>query len=203
MSHIEQVVQFLVPSSLSIWMQRAGRAGRSPNVQARAILLVQPTVFQVVKPRNDSKKGEDGSDDVDIKYRKDVEEGLRSWIEGLECRREVLSLYFNDGVPRKGEFYSQCFIIVSSFPEPTGDCCDNCLRHLGISHDLIQLPLANEVKDEPIDDDASVIGASTSKKRSATGIVKVEELETCITGVFNLSALSFPHWQSCRAKTAS
>ena len=66
MPHIEQVVQFLVPSSLSIWMQRAGRAGRSPSVQARAILLVQPTVFQVVKPRNDSKKGEDGSDDVDM-----------------------------------------------------------------------------------------------------------------------------------------
>ncbi|KAF8338569.1 hypothetical protein F5887DRAFT_1062442 [Amanita rubescens] len=48
MPHIEQVVQFLIPSSLSIWMQRAGQAGQSPNVQARAILLVQSTVFQVV-----------------------------------------------------------------------------------------------------------------------------------------------------------
>ncbi|KAF8326492.1 hypothetical protein F5887DRAFT_824710, partial [Amanita rubescens] len=41
MPHIEQVVQFLIPSSLSIWMQRAGHAGCNPNLQAQAILLVQ------------------------------------------------------------------------------------------------------------------------------------------------------------------
>ncbi|KAF8350322.1 P-loop containing nucleoside triphosphate hydrolase protein [Amanita rubescens] len=173
MPHIEQVVQFLVPSLLSIWMQWAGRAGRSPDVQARAILLVQPTVFQVVKPRKESKQGEgndDDNNDADVKYRKDIEEGLRRWIEGLECRREVVSLYFNDGVPHK---------------EPTGDCCDNCLRRLGTTHDLMQFPLANEVKevkDEPIDAVTSFVGASTSRKRSATGIIKLEGSETSLNG---------------------
>ncbi|KAN0078270.1 hypothetical protein V8E55_010327 [Tylopilus felleus] len=43
--HIELVVQFLVPASLSIWMQRAGRAGRSPTLQACGVLLVQSMVF--------------------------------------------------------------------------------------------------------------------------------------------------------------
>ncbi|KAK7031813.1 P-loop containing nucleoside triphosphate hydrolase protein [Favolaschia claudopus] len=47
--HVEQVVQFMVPTSLSIWMQRAGRAGRNFLVAARAILLVQPSVFKEVK----------------------------------------------------------------------------------------------------------------------------------------------------------
>lgn len=107
MPHIEQVVQFLVPSSLSVWMQRAGRAGRNPNLNARAILLVQPTVFQVVKPKNsDAPSPQDGSAVGEVKYRKDVEEGLRGWVEGLECRREMFAIFFNDGVPRKGEFGS-------------------------------------------------------------------------------------------------
>ncbi|KIK90935.1 hypothetical protein PAXRUDRAFT_107126, partial [Paxillus rubicundulus Ve08.2h10] len=41
MPHINIVVQFMVLKSLSIWMQHAGRAGRSPSMQASAILLVQ------------------------------------------------------------------------------------------------------------------------------------------------------------------
>jgi hypothetical protein len=125
--------------------------------------------------------------------------GLRVWSVGERyylCISMMVYLV-------KVSFIPNVLSLLSSYPEPTGDCCDNCLHRLGISHDLIQLPLANEVKDEPIDGDASVIGAGTSKKRSATGIVKVEELETCITGVFNLSSLSFPYWESCRAKTAS
>ncbi|KAF8341697.1 hypothetical protein F5887DRAFT_1076461 [Amanita rubescens] len=74
---------------------------------------------------------------------------------------------------------------LSSIPEPTGDCCDNCLRRLGTTHDLMQFPLANEVKevkDEPIDAVTSFVGASTSRKRSATGIIKLEGSETSLNG---------------------
>lgn len=42
---IDMVIQFLVASSLSVWMQRAGRAGRS-GTQAYAIIFIEPTVFQ-------------------------------------------------------------------------------------------------------------------------------------------------------------
>lgn len=98
MPYIEQVVQFMVPASLSIWMQRAGRAGRTFSISARAILLVQPSVFQEVKKKNGVPIPES---DATV-YRKDVEEGLREWIETEDCRREVADVYFDSGVARTG-----------------------------------------------------------------------------------------------------
>jgi superfamily II DNA helicase RecQ len=84
----------MVPSSFSIWMQRAGRAGRNIIIAARAILLVQPSVFQEMKVK----------DGDDLTFRKAVEEGLRTWIEATGCRREVADEYFNSGTARKCEF---------------------------------------------------------------------------------------------------
>ncbi|KIM51773.1 hypothetical protein SCLCIDRAFT_18307 [Scleroderma citrinum Foug A] len=43
---IELVIQFGVPSSLEVWTQWAGRAGRSPTLQARAVLLAERSMFQ-------------------------------------------------------------------------------------------------------------------------------------------------------------
>jgi superfamily II DNA helicase RecQ len=100
MPYIEQVVQFMVPSSLSIWMQRAGRAGRTFTIFARAILLVQPSVFQEVKTR----KGVPIPESEGTVYRKDVEEALRAWIETEDCRRDIADEYFDSGVARKGQF---------------------------------------------------------------------------------------------------
>ncbi|KAF9242905.1 P-loop containing nucleoside triphosphate hydrolase protein [Melanogaster broomeanus] len=101
MPHIEIVVQFMVLKSLSIWMQRAGRAGRSPSMQASAILLVQPSVFQ-----EKNKKKKDPDKPGQMEYVKMVDEPLfrntlRAWIEAMECRRDVADEYFNSGVKRK------------------------------------------------------------------------------------------------------
>ncbi|KAJ7621615.1 P-loop containing nucleoside triphosphate hydrolase protein [Mycena polygramma] len=52
---IELVIQFGFPKSLSVWIQRAGRAGRSPDIQARAILLVEQRAFQRRKRRKRKK----------------------------------------------------------------------------------------------------------------------------------------------------
>ncbi|KAJ7034223.1 P-loop containing nucleoside triphosphate hydrolase protein [Mycena alexandri] len=98
--HVEQVIQFLVPGSLSIWMQRAGRAGRNFSITARAILLVQPSVFHKVKPKKDAPPPKE--DDA-VTFQKAVEEGLRQWIETEECRREVVDEYFNNGTLRNGQ----------------------------------------------------------------------------------------------------
>ncbi|KAG5651392.1 hypothetical protein H0H81_008858 [Sphagnurus paluster] len=94
--NVEQVVQFMVPASLSIWMQRAGRAGRNIRILARAILLVQPSVFQEMRVENVDNEPNDG----EVKYRKDVEQGLREWIETVECRREAAAVYFDDRAAR-------------------------------------------------------------------------------------------------------
>ncbi|KAJ7835534.1 hypothetical protein B0H14DRAFT_2590171 [Mycena olivaceomarginata] len=118
MPYIEQVVQFMVPSSLSIWMQRAGRAGQTFTIFARVILLVQPSVFQEVKMR----KGVPIPESEGTVYRKDVEEALRAWIETEDCRRDITDEYFDSGVARK---------------DPTGVCCDNCLRKTTPDHALL------------------------------------------------------------------
>ncbi|KAJ7761543.1 P-loop containing nucleoside triphosphate hydrolase protein [Mycena maculata] len=61
---IKLIIQFGVPGSLPIWIQRAGRAGRSPELQARAILLVEKSMFQRKKKRKrkGKAKGEAAAD---------------------------------------------------------------------------------------------------------------------------------------------
>ena len=67
-------------------------------------------------------------------------------------------------------------------PEPTGDCCDNCLRRLGINHDLIQPLSTDEVKIEPVELSPVAGGPTTSRKRSVAGIIKIEEVESILNG---------------------
>jgi len=40
---VDDVVQFMTPEALSVWTQRAGRAGRD-RWPSRAILLIEPSV---------------------------------------------------------------------------------------------------------------------------------------------------------------
>ncbi|KAI0350066.1 P-loop containing nucleoside triphosphate hydrolase protein [Trametes cingulata] len=88
---IASVVQFMAPESLSVWMQRAGRAGRRPDLQARAVLLIQPSVFQE-KGKQSRQEGEA------VVYVKEIEEGLRLWVEAPPevCRRDVADEYFDN-----------------------------------------------------------------------------------------------------------
>ena len=119
---IEQVIQYMVPSSLSICVQHFGRAGRNGQ-PAIAILLAEPSAFQTKK--KNKTKVEANKDDVLVKsepiddtfldsedegdrdgelgmgmeYRKKLEEGMRQWAEALTCRREVANGYFNNPPP--------------------------------------------------------------------------------------------------------
>ncbi|KAJ3524971.1 hypothetical protein NMY22_g10774 [Coprinellus aureogranulatus] len=111
---VEQVIQLGVPQSLAVWVQRAGRAGRDKTLKARAILLVEPSVFQPVKRADGSGGDAEGGGEVDageLEYRKKVEPALRLWIEARGCRRDVVDEYF--GNPTR-------------LTDPTGDCCDIC-----------------------------------------------------------------------------
>ncbi|KAJ6494520.1 P-loop containing nucleoside triphosphate hydrolase protein [Mycena sanguinolenta] len=50
-SDIELIIQFGVPSSLTVWTQRLGRAVRNPAMQGRAILLYEKSMFKRKKKR--------------------------------------------------------------------------------------------------------------------------------------------------------
>lgn len=132
---IEHVIQFGVPKSLSIWIQRAGRAGRSKSMKARATLLFEKSVFQrrrkrgTYKPNQPSNRvtrnadldiegtledeGEegDGVGDVDRddgrEWVKTIDDDLRSYIEEKEsdCGCYFLDEFF-DNPPRLPREYS-------------------------------------------------------------------------------------------------
>lgn len=51
----------MVPASLAIWLQHAGRAARGRLIRGQAFLLVQPTVFQEQK-----KKDSDSDDQLQL-----------------------------------------------------------------------------------------------------------------------------------------
>ncbi|KAG9310613.1 P-loop containing nucleoside triphosphate hydrolase protein [Chiua virens] len=110
---ITLVVQFGVPPSLTVWLQRAGRAGRSSHVQARAILLVESSALQRVGANvveivdGENNDEEEGS----IAYREKVEPALREWVETEDCRRDVADKFFDNPPGRS---------------PPTSECCDNC-----------------------------------------------------------------------------
>ncbi|TFY55114.1 hypothetical protein EVJ58_g8451 [Rhodofomes roseus] len=134
-SNIRRVIQFMVPTSLSQWFQRYGRAGRD-GLPAVAILLVEQSVFKKVKPRGVAREANevkreanedhveaedldvedgaenDGDNDLGVQpaestkdsvdnndtkvFQKQVECGLRTWLEAPDCRRTVANAYFNN-----------------------------------------------------------------------------------------------------------
>ncbi|KAI0371404.1 P-loop containing nucleoside triphosphate hydrolase protein [Pilatotrama ljubarskyi] len=124
---ITLIVQFGVPETLAVWLQRAGRAGRSRSIQACAIMLVQSSVTQKVEardaPNESESEFEEAEENMDselsavksrprTKFKKNIEDGLRAWIETKGCRRRVADAYF-DNPPR------------SAIHRPH-QCCDNC-----------------------------------------------------------------------------
>jgi hypothetical protein len=121
---IELVIQFMVAHSLSVLIQRFGRAGRSGQ-PAVALLLAEPSVFQVKKkatktgttqgtmPANLEESEyvkEETIDDLDLpsdavgldaadvvtQYKKKTETGMQDWCLTLGCRWDVSDKYFNN-----------------------------------------------------------------------------------------------------------
>jgi superfamily II DNA helicase RecQ len=126
------VIQFMVLDSLSILTQHFGRAGRSGQ-PALAILLAEPSVFQVIKRKMKANltstmpeakhkiKAEPVNDEdvglvldtsaLDNKYsvtetRKKTEVGLQNWCLTLECRGEVSDKYYNNPPRSTGNLVS-------------------------------------------------------------------------------------------------
>jgi superfamily II DNA helicase RecQ len=108
---VARVVGFMIPTSLSVWVQRYGRVGRNSE-PGEAILLVEPSVYQLKKENRNQDAVQEGADDAedgddapaeskthsaDTHYVKKVEGGLCKWIEASceECRRWIEKKYFD------------------------------------------------------------------------------------------------------------
>jgi superfamily II DNA helicase RecQ len=63
LKNVTLVVQFMVPDTLSVWIQRAGRAGRSGALSA-AVLLYEPSVVQKVKGKEVDESDDEGDSDL-------------------------------------------------------------------------------------------------------------------------------------------
>ncbi|KAI0639716.1 P-loop containing nucleoside triphosphate hydrolase protein [Trametes polyzona] len=129
---ITLVVQFMAPESLPVWIQRAGRAGRRPDLQARAILLIQKSVYM-------EKGKKKRRDDEPVEYVKEINNDLRTYASAppAKCRRDVADEYFDNPPGREA---------------PTGECCDNCTaRRLAAEADAVPLPQSATPPTIPID----------------------------------------------------
>ena len=145
----------MVAHSLSILTQRFGRAGRSGQ-PATAILLTEPSVFQVKKKTNatrsiaepeDVVKDEPNDENVDLlsealglddidaatspEYRKKMEAGMQDWCMASGCRWDISDKYFNNPPRLNGVLF--CYFVRFSYSFTLTDgisplCCDNCLH---------------------------------------------------------------------------
>ncbi|KAJ7222321.1 P-loop containing nucleoside triphosphate hydrolase protein [Mycena pura] len=154
---IELVIEFGVPQSLDIWYQRLGRAGRCPGLQARAIMLVEKSMFQRKKPKgssgtkpaapveaeidggNDSEEEEAEAEEHEegttrpkkIKQLKKVnlDDGL-VWVKNVH---PILREYISTEDCRR-DVADKYFNNPPRRP-PTGPCCDNCVAKAGKTRD--------------------------------------------------------------------
>lgn len=98
----------MVPSSLSVWIQRAGRSG-SPSC---AVLLYEPSVVKRVNTQGEHEDDpeEDGEQEwtgEDFKKR-NVEDSLRLYILTDECRRLLTDIYFGNPARNTNGISSPC-----------------------------------------------------------------------------------------------
>ncbi|THH28870.1 hypothetical protein EUX98_g5330 [Antrodiella citrinella] len=169
---IERIIQFGAPRLLTIWIQRAGRAGRLPHIHAVAYMLVEKSMFivQQMQKNQDAPKKPGVPRDVEKDPNKDIseddelEEGqtyklkadneLRQWLKvRATCRRKYLDEFFNNP-PRKDDI-------------PKQDCCDNCAKR---DRAITQLVQNFDVHNDSLsaDDPSLVLTPQCKRGRSAS-----------------------------------
>ncbi|KAK7015544.1 hypothetical protein VNI00_019078 [Paramarasmius palmivorus] len=93
---INVVLQFGLPSSLEVYTQRAGRAGRTPDLLSRAVMLVPKAAYQRVRKRKKKPPNNSSSDNTDIipaiedtSVQQGEDEGLGEGAGDLELENEL------------------------------------------------------------------------------------------------------------------
>ncbi|EGO23433.1 hypothetical protein SERLADRAFT_408840 [Serpula lacrymans var. lacrymans S7.9] len=92
---VELVIQFGVPSSLSVWLQRAGRAVHNFSLQGRAIMMVEASVLQCVSKKKKGRTEEENLESEDALEDSDHEIGIEKdplTVTGLVPSNIILPL---------------------------------------------------------------------------------------------------------------
>ncbi|KAI0692066.1 P-loop containing nucleoside triphosphate hydrolase protein, partial [Cerioporus squamosus] len=142
---IDMSIQFLAASSLSVWIQRAGRAGRTGQ-HAFAILLVEPSIFNIKSHTLSSTgAGPAPQGGGQLEYKKRAEDGMRSWAGAETCRRIIADEYFGNP-PRPG----RCLSLTSDTWTQTYTYC--AFSHLALLPDKIVTSLATQARLQSVSD---------------------------------------------------
>ena len=78
----------MAPGSLSTWIQRSGRAGRSGS-SAISVLLVEPSVFQLRKAKEQKTNEKKRSQNKSVTVKQEVEDEVDSEYEGFHHDDQV------------------------------------------------------------------------------------------------------------------
>ncbi|KAJ6602109.1 P-loop containing nucleoside triphosphate hydrolase protein [Mycena sp. CBHHK59/15] len=191
---IELVIQFGVPPSLSVWTQRAGRAGRSPELHARAILLVEKSMFKRQKKRKRGKvkakstREPESSDSDDSSSESGADEPARAPVQsanGITSQDSQMAQPTQTGEPADGlEWGKAVDPILREYIStlecrrdmaddhfnnpprrpPTGECCDNCTA-IELKKERPSQPQTPEPTESP----SSSAHSTPSKNRNSNG----------------------------------
>ncbi|KAJ7734959.1 hypothetical protein DFH07DRAFT_754207, partial [Mycena maculata] len=180
---IELIIQFGMPSSLSVWVQRAGRAGRSPELHARAILLAKAKPApEPDSSDSDSSSNSDGDEpaannvaatstaavdpeDDGKEWGKQVDPALREYICSIDCRRDATDRYFDNPPHCRMSRLIRSLLVLMSNSAPTGECCNNCT----VIEQQKQRPSQPQTPEPPDESTPSSAQSTPSKKRNANG----------------------------------
>lgn len=121
---MELVIQWRVPASLSIWLQRSGRAARDPNLTATAILLVPSSWYQKVKEYNKEYELTTKLSVGQLQFTKDnVETTVEAigcdlpmclWVLNPRCRRIIADILYNNPVREGSKGFWQYYWMTDS-----------------------------------------------------------------------------------------
>ena len=99
------MAQLGAPKSLTVWLQWAGRAARSPTILACVVLLIEMSALKEIQKKcseDNSGSEDEGEEDIETKtYRKRIKPHLREYIETTSCRWDVADKLF-DNPPGRG-----------------------------------------------------------------------------------------------------
>ncbi|KIJ61474.1 hypothetical protein HYDPIDRAFT_31340 [Hydnomerulius pinastri MD-312] len=170
--------QLGAPQSPTVWLQRAGRAGRSAEVQARAVLYIEASATKRIGVSTEPGDENESDDDEEEEktYRKKLEPSLREFVEAKGCRRDVADKLF-DNPPGRVAL--------------TTRCCDNCTKaHPTQSHPVLESASSSsmDVDSEPEEDPDP---HSTVSRRVQTHLQSVRA--ALLTWRVKIAARDYPH----------